>query len=496
MQIRDKWKELVFGIVSFFFVWFIQFSNSEIIGADGFLHGQMSNIVSKSGLIKNFPQAYFSWFNGRFSDKDFLYHLYLSVFINIFQIPTGTKIGAFIATLFLVYVTYYILKKCTNIWIASLTSIYIFCSAQFLRDVSEARPLVFAISLLLMGIYLYIREKYFWLFIISMIYGMVHLSGWVFPAIICLYELISYLLSGKLNWKLIVFVVAGYLFSFIVHPNFPNNLYYMYLNGILVPWYVIKGGILEVGVEFFPITTKDLLIRFPFIILGLVFQTVISLFYQIDFRKNTRIWGFSFVVTGFLGLFSLRNLTYCYLVYIVFFGVWLNDVFKHIQNINSIIKDKFLAVFLTGFILILIYGSINTINLLSLFLKSDEIFATHFINMGSFINKNIPQGSRIFHTNWSDSQYLIGVAPNYEYIVTLDPIYMYTYNKKLYQLYREISFGRSTNVFNELKDTFGCMWGYAGKQYFSSFINQIRTDPKFNILKEDDLGVIFSLKSI
>ena len=113
--------------------------------------------------------------------------------------------------------------------------------------------------------------------------------------------------------------------------------------------------------------------------------------------------------------------------------------------------------------------------------------------MASILRKNAPKGSRVFHTNWSDSQYLIGLAPDFQYIVTLDPIYMYNFSPHLYQQYRVTSFAGSSDPYTVLRDTFGAHYGYAGKNYFGNFIGQIKSDTRFVVLGEDELGVVFAL---
>ena len=106
---------------------------------------------------------------------------------------------------------------------------------------------------------------------------------------------------------------------------------------------------------------------------------------------------------------------------------------------------------------------------------------------------NVPEKELIFHANWSDSQYLIGLNPKDDYFVTLDPVYMYNKNPELYKIYRDVSFGRTMNPYAVLKDTFKVKYGYAGKNYFNSLIEQIRKDSHFTILAEDQFGVIFKL---
>jgi len=70
---------------------------------------------------------------------------------------------------------------------------------------------------------------------------------------------------------------------------------------------------------------------------------------------------------------------------------------------------------------------------------------------------------------------------------------MYKYDPELYKLYRDVSFGRTSDPYPVLKERFKVKYGYIGKNYFSALINQIRADPRFTILAEDNFGVIFRI---
>ena len=122
-----------------------------------------------------------------------------------------------------------------------------------------------------------------------------------------------------------------------------------------------------------------------------------------------------------------------------------------------------------------------------------RIVNSHYEGVGKFLEANVPEGELVFHANWSDSQYFIGVNPKNDYFVTLDPVYMYKWNPGLYKLYRDVSFGKTANPYPVLKDTFKVKYGYISKNYFSGLIDQIRIDSRFTILAEDSFGVIFKL---
>jgi len=195
-----------------------------------------------------------------------------------------------------------------------------------------------------------------------------------------------------------------------------------------------------------------------------------------------------------MGLVAKRNLTHLYPVAVIFLASATAEAYHYLRQHHHDVFNR--LIFPTGIagLAICLFAIWQTIAGITNMLISERIYSQHFAAIAGFINKTVPKSSRIFHTNWSDSQYLIGLAPDYEYIVTLDPIYMFTYNQNLYNLYRNVSFGQSQNPYDILKETFGVRWGYAGKNYFNAFIEQVRHDSRFSIEGEDQLGIVFSLK--
>lgn len=472
----------------------VQFSQPTIIGADGYLHGRLSLMVARSGFLKELPQAHFSWFATRFSDKDFLYHLYLVPFVSLFGLLTGAKLGGFVATGLLAATIVYLLGFYgKNHW-ASWAGLMLLLSSQFIRDTAEARPFIFAILLTLFGIHSFIQGKAKWVFIVSFFYGMAHLSAWTLPLLAFVFTLHDWVASGKRNATLLGASAGGWLLSFLIHPNFPNNLFYFYLNGILVPWYAAKTGVLELGAEFFPLNTQELLRAFPVLVLGGMVLFWLRLTAQGKLSRETTLWGISIGLFLPLGLIAKRNLTHLYPIAIIFFGLGIVETLREQRRRDQAFFDRALCQACIAGVLFGVYSMWQTVTGLSHSLLSEKIYSEHFSLVAALLNAKAPKGTRIFHSNWSDSQYLIGMAPDYEYFMTLDPIYMYSYNKDLYALYRQVSFGQVNDPYRTLKDTFGVTYGYAGKNYFKALIEQIRRDSRFSIEGEDQLGIVFSLK--
>lgn len=480
-SLKPYWYWISAGLV-ILAIYLVQFSIPQIIGADGYLHFRMSRMIAQQGFLQTLPQAQYSWFATRFADKDFLYHLFLIPF-------SSPKIAAFTAASILVLGLAWINLRLNHPKWAAFSMLLLVFSSQFLRDISEPRPFVFAMILSLFGIYFLITRRWFFLAIIAFLYGMTHLSAYMLVIFAIATAFTNLIQNQKFQWQGTAATLIGWSLSFLIHPNFPNNIFYFYLNGILVPLYAVKTGVLELGAEFFPINTQQLLQYFPIVIFGTLYSLFLALNPKVFSRKTILLFSF-WAIYFLLGLISRKNLTLGYPIFVLWLTSFLSDYFAQIRS-----KENYLHILSLLFAaIVLLYSGFQTVIHLRNSLKAETFFNDHYERVAAWMTQNIPVGQTIFHSNWSDSQYFIGLAPQYNYFVTLDPIYMYNWNQNLYLKYRDISFGRTSDPYSELKNTFKITYGYVGKNYFSALASQIRASSKFEILAEDNLGLVFKLK--
>ena len=473
---------LILGMAVIFLV---QFSTPCLYDADGYLHIRMAEFLRDFGPHYNFHWARFSTFNGNFSDKDFLYHVALIPFTFFKDIFLGAKVAAFMSAAALFLGFYLILRKYADRKIISFMLLGFLFSANFLETINSPRPLTLVILLNLWIIHLLIQRKYLWIFFAGILYSLIHVTS---PLAICyavIIECVRRVDRKEFSLKNIFVVFSGVFAGFLIHPNFPNNFLVFYLNSILVPIYTIKTGVLELGAEFFPLNTRDYLLGYPVVIMAIIIMIRIAVSKVIKPRFETKAFlalGTVFLVFSFI---SQRYLSHGYLIMLVALACYISD--------SSFVKDnlkKAQVIFMTLLFLLLGLNSYSGIKYNALVSK---VINGHYEAVGRWMAKNIPEKELIFHANWSDSQYFIGLNPKNDYFVTLDPVYMYNKNPELYKIYRDVSFGKTIDPYAVLKDTFKVKYGYAGKNYFNGLVEQIKKDARFTILAEDQFGVIFKL---
>ncbi|MFC1514321.1 hypothetical protein ACFL5X_00265 [Candidatus Omnitrophota bacterium] len=483
--------EVLVLVLGIFFIFKLQFANATIFAADGYLHIRMAEFIRDFGIHYDFHWTRFSVFIDRFSDKDFLFHILLIPFTYFDNIFYGAKLAAalFFSSLFIII--YVFLRKWSKRKFVFLFLLLFLFSYKFLLALSRPRPFSLVIILTILAIYFLIEKRRMLAFFTTLLYCLAHISGPYMIFYVLLIEFSRFLSEKEISYKNILTVCAAVLCGFLIHPYFPNNIFIFYLNAILVPFYAARTGVLELGAEFFPLHTRDFFFGYPFLTLGMLSVLFFSLIRRPKVRFVTKTL---FLFSAFYYLFSFmsqRYLIHAWPVCLLFFACYFSDLFSESQE--GFTSKNAPVWFISGLAALMLIFSIPQISALNTKTKSFEIINQHYETMAYFMRRHIPKGELIFHANWSDSQYFIGLNPDNDYFVTLDPVYMYHYDKVKYRLYRELSFGRVRDPYTALKEEFGTRYGYAGKNYFNGLINQVKADSRFSIVKEDRLGILFAL---
>ena len=473
----------------------IQWLTPKIWGADGYLHIRMSQMVREQGLLKSLPQAKYSYFADRFSDKDWLYHVMLIPFTFAKDLFVGAKWAAFVFGGVLYSTIVLIASAYVNPAGLVLVGLAPFLSSHFLLTLSRPRPMVLGISLGLWVVHSLLQKKSRQVLVSSLLYSMMHITGVLAIGYALGIKLFRWIMHEKMSLKLVLMAVLGVLLGFVLHPNLPNNFFYFYLNGILVPFFAAKWGVLELGAEFFPMTTLEYLKNYPLIILGILSMCLVVLMERPKIKVKTQIMMILSSVFVVMGMMSQRYIAHGYPFMILTLGMFVSDwtsdkgfkIFKKKieRGVNLLILIGMVTVIL------MIGGALKKVAATA---KGTTIANGHYEEMGNWLQENVPEGETIFHANWSDPQYFIGINPKNNYFVTLDPVYMWHKNQEVYKLYRAVAFAQLEDPYKVLKDVFEVNYGYADKRFFGGLVAQVKENDKFEIVKEDQMGVIFRLK--
>ncbi len=488
---RRTWLELACLLTGVAVIFLLQFAISPMYDADSYLHIRMAEFLRLHGVVHAFPWARFTLFNEHFSDKDFLFHLMLVPFTYAHNIFAGGKLAA--ALLFAgLYAAYYLFLRA---WGArSLIPLFLlafFLCPLFVLNLLCTRPFAPILCFALLAIWLMIGRRAIAVAVLTLVYALTHLSAPYMLIFLAFVEGARYLSERTVCRRNLWGVLAGTVLGMLVHPYFPDNLAVFWQNGVMVPVYAMQGGVLELGGEFFPMNTRDALFRLAPAWAGFFGIMAFSIFSRQRpvLTLPTRVlfvFSLFYLVMGFV---SQRSFNHGWLPFLLFFAAYLRDV----TVTAPLAGRRLLLVYGAGVLLLGGYG-VYVAREVRAAMGGFSAVNGHYETMGAFMRQQIPKGELIFTANWSDPQYFIGIDPDHYYFVTLDPVYMYSFDRTKYALYRDIAFGRCADPAQALWQGFGCRYGYIGKTYRAGLLDQVRCDPRFQILREDEYGLLFALR--
>jgi len=317
----------------------------------------------------------------------------------------------------------------------------------------------------------------------------VHVSFFMALAFVFICEALRWVLDKEFFIKNIYAAGAGIIAGCLIHPNFPNNLFSCYLNGILVPLYGLSGTDLGFASEMQAFNTK-----FTFInnfSLFFSFNLVLWVSFLIKRRVSlaTSLWLTCTSIFLFLAFFANRYWYQANVLFFIFFASYANDSIAGKDWVNFLQRFKMpVALFL---FVIIIFFAIG-LKQLKEFLAFSYTRSRHFENVACWMQKNIPPDQTIYHSYWTDSPYFICLNPKDNYLNALDPIYMFYRYPQEFNLLKELSLGRVDKPAVAIGRIFRAKYGYVNK--FEPLYRQMLAYPgNCKLIYENDEGAVFKI---
>jgi hypothetical protein len=450
----QKYKAYIISISIFiaFFLFFF-FIHSRINGFfttdDPYYHAKHAFLMAQSGdlsLVK--PWLEFHFFKFAPVNAYWGYHLILALLIKLFGIFIGTKILASILSAMAFSVFYLILKDFKIKFALLYTFFYFASSCFFLLRLFSERPYIAGYTVLPLAFWLLCRKKYYWLFSLSLVYTIFYELSPLIIVLAGFYCLADLYLNKKINLKPIISTSSGVLAGILLHPNFLNYLYIIYINLFQVLYLKFTGTNLNVGAELNSITL-DVFVNATLIGFVLYILALIVFFGTPDFKKHIKTpeiyFLFLYSIAWFIfSIFVPRGIDYWY-PFAFLFIVFIIDHFlksSELKILKSLIGAKINARILAFFIISFVFTLI-LYNFIYLYLQIDsrshETIDRGFKEANQWLIKNTPEDSTVFYATWSLWPMMFFYNDHNHYIAGMDPTFLYEYDKKIYWIWKNIS---------------------------------------------------------
>lgn len=453
-------------VFSFFFLVFFYTYFSVVTvssGDDHFFHIRFAETIKENGLFQsfqNFKSIYFSKIaqgNEYFVYYNFLFYVFLIPFTYISPLFLGIKLYAVFASALGFTILYWCLKKIEvkHPFFWSIVSLSLLGGLIFRFFLS--RPYTLAPALLILLLYFLHSRKYLGVFIISFLYIFWHSSTFYLPlAVIFTYYILEKFYGEKGDYKNVLWGSFAIIAS-LATLELISNGFISYMTDIIFGIYreTILGKKVNIseGNELYKLNIFELVKTAPLFFGAYIFSVSMFIYGYMDSKKNNTFFISNLeekekrkvILTGVL--FFLSSCLLVGTVYIsrrfqdflVFFGalfvcISLSDCITHI-SINKITTKK---AFISGMIATIFYLFLSNM----LFLQDSFSKGTHpetFKAVGEWINKNVKPGAVVYNVTWNWFPQLYYYSSKHNYVIGLEPRFLYEYNHELYWKWSHIS---------------------------------------------------------
>lgn len=238
-----------------------------LVERDGYFHARYAALLPERGLSRAFPWTQASTWRERFWDKELLYHLLLVPFVQGEEPVRGARVFACLLAAS-VFAAFYLFldahgARAPGLWTAALGAM----GGPFLLRLSFIRPHTLSVLLAVAGLHLLVRERARAMALLGFALAWSYSVPFVLPALAVPYALGRWAGGARLDWRTPAAALGGALAGLLVHPYFPNSLEALGTYAEVLRQ--ASGGIVEVGTEFRPYSTRAFLQAFPLPVLSL-----------------------------------------------------------------------------------------------------------------------------------------------------------------------------------------------------------------------------------
>jgi hypothetical protein len=390
------------------------------------------------------------------------------------------------------------------IWLLALLA----CSAPFLYRLNMAKAPPFAIIYLVIGIHLLFTRRYWPLLPLGFIFALTYdmflllvLAAFIWTAVIGWTE-------RRLEWRPIVWVLAGTVAGLVINPYFPTNLQLFYEH--LKIKITAANFSTKVGNEWYPYDSWEFLGNS---LVACAAMLVGYIAFDPSDRKRAHHSLFFLIFATALMIMTARwrRISEYWPPFAIMFCAfalqpWLQgtrsaltqlptDMLDELQPFldlpqsgRPIIEADDLKAFWRTVALSFVAITLGIVLFFNLRATIKDIAASEphdYYRAGAeWMRSNVPAGQRIFNTDWDDFPRLFYYDPAHNYISGLDPTYLYDKDEALSRLYDRVTLGEEEDPGPLIRDRFGARYVFTDNSH-DDFFDNAQQSGWFEIVYED-----------
>lgn len=485
---------------------FLYFGSDKISDPDIFYHFAHADIYKNSGILRSdFPWLPYSAIGKYSADIWYGFHLTLVPFAFLQNHVLGMRLaGVFITFIFLIlfYFSCALLKITPRFFWPFFA---LFSSPFFLYHMAMARPHVLSLGLNILLFAFLVSESVWGIFFSALTLTFLHLSlFWASFLIFGVWALIKILNERKLPAKEGLVLVAGILAGWVLRPNPLGAAKLAYIQTVGLAIEKFKSVPLHFGSELFPL--GSLVFNYFWLFFAVWLLAIIIFFRALSKRsvlmerQKTIIWAsltLSFIFFLMTALVAQRSFDFWVSFGILFIGL-VYTCRLYVRNF---------MIYLGIFILIISAGySIYQRNVI---LNSIGWETGRFQKAGDWLKNNSQAGDVVFNLSWDYFPEIFFWDSKNFYISGMDPIFQYSFDKKLYWEAYYLETGKTAGFTcpatvceeKDLKDTYAVLKNDFKARYLllakpenDALHEYLLGDARFLLKNETGSSAVFELK--
>jgi len=486
---------ILLWIVFLLFMGLVQFSTPDMPDNDGFYHIKMAYLMRTEGLKPDFVWLPLTILNQReFYNHHFLYHVALIPF-TFGDLVLGAKWAAvfFSSLAFLVVWRLFDRQKIpyAGLWALGLLAV----SEAFIFRMSITRALSLSLAVIVLALHWLLTGKHKRLLFLGFVFVWFYNAFPLLIGIVGVYVAAVWLVERRLDIRPLLYSAGGIAGGLIINPYFPFNLIFVVQH--ILPKLVDTTAI-SVGNEWFPYTTRQLLINSPLALL--VFVSAVLALGLADRRMDSRTaTGFFLACLFGLMLFQARRFVEYFPAFALIFAAFawapiLTDLRTAEPKLGHggkkilghAVQSHLPALVMIAILIPMTWTTFQSSKASVQGSKPHQLYA----GVSAWLEANTPAGERIFQSDWDDFPRLFFYNTHNTYLVGLDPTYMQFYDAHLYDEWVEITRGRVENPSIKIAENFGARY-IMSDLHHDGFLNQAERDPNLVEVYRDAEAVVF-----
>lgn len=468
---------------------------------DAFYHAKIASLMAVRGPFLSFPWLDLTTLHPGFNDQHLLFHYFLIPFVRIWGTLPGEQVAAVVAGGLFALVALFLFER-LGIQRAWFWTLLLMALPPMILRLSLGKASPFAIGLFLLGILVWRSGNRVGAFIIGFVYALTH-GGW--PMLIGAQIVLAFgdwiyarfVKSDRQrpDFRIALYTLGGGLLGTFVHPNFPDNLPYLWIQifqiGVATPI-----GRVMMGSEWYPYQPLELAQHLALlaivVCLGLV-GWVYARRKEIDELQARFSIGLGSLAAIFFALTfkSARFVEYLVPVLVL----WIATAFAQIdtQELMRILQKRFR--YLPHVIVVMMMfvfgkGAIATRSQLATHAKP----FTRFSAAMDVVSRELKPGDRLFHSDWAQFPLLWNLNDRLRYVAGLDPTFLLQASSTVSDAYTDLTLGRTTSsAFETISGTFDAHMVLVERKPGQKFEEILRADHRFQPVYTDEEAAVFKL---